>query len=520
MTFISTNSDDPKGLANKAASGTAWTTAQSVLNKISTLVAMYIIALQLTPDQFGMAVLTLSIGKFLVVLPPLTMGDLMIVNDAEFSERAKVGQGIVLRVGVIITIGIACISPLIALIYTNYAFGILVGLILVVSLRPTCEAFAVAPLSCLRIDLRYRAIAFIDGGAQFFATLVMVSLAFLGAGALSLVLPQIIAIIIRAICYRLTLRRNKESIFNSEKPPSTKSSSLTFRQFFTVGIAQYIHSILDTLPVLVLGRLASEVETGFYGFAFQLAAQVNAMISFQLGIVLQPLFGKLKDDIVRQAKAFHRSVNAISAIIVPMTLIQAALAEPLFALVFKVEWHPAAKIFAALSIAEAFYFATAPTIALLKAQGKFRTYFYWQITQLVISIIAYSFAAIHFGAFGVAVVGAILWGLSLPIAVWIGTYETGGTFFSGVAVLLAPWTTALPIAALVWFGWLLLEPFGKMGMGISIFIIGPFAFMLSFIAIRISQPKTYAELAPIIGRSVRRISEVITRKSTNRKDHH
>ena len=86
MTFISTNSDDPKGLANKAASGTAWTTAQSVLNKISTLVAMYIIALQLTPDQFGMAVLTLSIGKFLVVLPPLTMGDLMIVNDAEFSN--------------------------------------------------------------------------------------------------------------------------------------------------------------------------------------------------------------------------------------------------------------------------------------------------------------------------------------------------------------------------------------------------------------------------------------------------
>lgn len=78
------------------------------------------------------------------------------------------------------------------------------------------------------------------------------------------------------------------------------------------------------------------------------------MISCQLGIVLQPLFGKLKDNLARQTSAFLRSVKAISAIIVPVTLLQAALAQPLFALLFKPEWQPAYKIFVALSIVEAF----------------------------------------------------------------------------------------------------------------------------------------------------------------------
>ena len=130
-----------------------------------------------------MAVLTLSIVSFLVVLPPLAVSDLMILDQIDISERARLGQRLALRVGVITTIAIVALSPIIASLYSKYSFGVLAGLIMVVSLRPTSEAFAVGPLSRLRVGSRYRAIAIIDGSAQFLATLIMVSLAFLGAGA-------------------------------------------------------------------------------------------------------------------------------------------------------------------------------------------------------------------------------------------------------------------------------------------------------------------------------------------------
>lgn len=258
-----------------------------------------------------------------------------------------------------------------------------------------------------------------------------------------------------------------------------------------------------SLPILILGFFASDIETGYYGFAFQFASQANGVISCQLGIVLQPLFGQMKDDIVRQTSAFLRSLKAISAIIVPVTLLQATLAQPLFALIFKPEWQPAYKIFVALSIVEAFSFAVAPTLALLKAQEKFRTLFFWQIAQFIVSLIAFSFAALYLGGFGVAIFGAVVWGISLPIAVWLGTREVGGTLWSAIKVLMAPWITALPLAALAWFGWHLLEPFGKWGMGISLFVVGPIILFLSILATRISQPQTYAEFAPVLSRIVR-----------------
>ena len=355
MTRVNPQFDAPKGLARVAASGAAWTTAQTILNKFATLVAMYIIALQLSPEEFGMAVLTLSIVSFLVVLLPLAVSDLMILDQIDISERARLGQRLALRVGVITTIAIVALSPIITSSYSKYSFGVLVGLIMVVSLRPTSEAFAVGPLSRLRVGTRYRAIAIIDGSAQFLATLIMVSLAFLAAGALSLVLPQVIAVTVRAICYRLALRRDKRNFQDQDAIRSgTGMNGLTFRHLLALGSAQYIHNIMFSLPVLVLGYFASDIETGYYGFAFQFASQANGVISCQLGIVLQPLFGKLKDNLARQTSAFLRSVKAISAIIVPVTLLQAALAQPLFALLFKPEWQPAYKIFVALSIVEAF----------------------------------------------------------------------------------------------------------------------------------------------------------------------
>ena len=240
------------------------------------------------------------------------------------------------------------------------------------------------------------------------------------------------------------------------------------------------------------------------------------MISCQLGIVLQPLFGKLKDNLARQTSAFLRSVKAISAIIVPVTLLQAALAQPLFALLFKPEWQPAYKIFVALSIVEAFLLRLRRRSLFSRPRRNFPRFF-WQITQFIVSLVAFSFAAIYVGGFGVAVGGAIVWGISLPIAVWLGTREVGGTLWSAITLLMAPWATALPLAGVAWLGWQLLEPFGKWGMGISLFLVGPIILVLSIFATRISQPQTYAEFAPIVWRIVRVRLDPLKAKSAKRE---
>jgi O-antigen/teichoic acid export membrane protein len=500
MTQLNPKVESPKGLANVAAFGAAWTIAQAVLNKAATLVAMYVIALQLSPDEFGMAALTLSIGNFLVVLPPLTMSDLMIAEQIGVSERVRLGQRLAIRVGVITTIGIIALSPAVASLYSKYPFAMLAGLIMAFSVRPSIEGMAVAPLSQLRVESRFGVIALIDGSAQLVATVIMVALAFMGTGAISLIVPQVIAIAVRAICYRIAVRRTTVNSPDDGARSNGAINGLSFRHLLTLGSAQYVHNILYSLPVLVLGYFSSEAETGLYAFAFQFASQANGIVSCQLGVVLQPIFGKLKGDLVRQTSGFLRSIKAISAIVVPVTLLQAALAQPLFALVFKPEWQPACKIFIMLSLVEAISFVVAPTLALLKSQQKFRVFFLWQVIQCAVSLVAFSFAAHYMGGVGVAVAGAILWATSLSFAVWFGIHKVGGTLWSAIKVLLVPWTTALPFAGVAWLASHFLTPFGNWGMGISIFIVGPIVLILSVLATRISQPETYAEFAPIIFR--------------------
>lgn len=501
------------GLAGRTAAGTGWTTAQGLLNKLATTIAMYIIALKLTPDEFGMASLVVAVGGFLILLPPLVMGDVLISHQRRFATLAGVGGRMAWRVGICTAIGIVLVAPLVAGFYSKYPFALLVGLLMVMAARPLGDAAAVIPLSRLRMDLRYRSIALVDGSVQFAATLATVVLAFMGAGALSLVCPQVAAIVVKAICYRMVV----SSALPVDGAPGSealrplvkqRASGRVMREFSAAAGAQYVHTLLSNLPVLVLARLTDESQTGLFGFAFVLANQANFVISYQLGTVLQPVFGKLKSDPARQAQGFLRVVRAIGALAVPLSFLQAALAQPLFQLVFAEKWWSAAPIFSVLCIGQAFYFAMAPAMALLKAQGRFQTYFIWQASQLAASLLVYPIMALAGGAIAVAWTDTAAWGLSVPLAVWLGTRNAGGTPRQALALFAAPSTTAAPIALAAWGAWLLLEPLGVPGMALAIFIVGPVALVLSILGTRISQPATYEELRPMVGKFATRLGKL------------
>ncbi|MBL9140805.1 MAG: oligosaccharide flippase family protein, partial [Phycisphaerae bacterium] len=488
------------GLSSAAASGTGWTTIQGLINKVATMVATYIVSMKLSPDEFGMATLVVAIGGFLIVLPPLVMGDVLITHQRRFRTMVRTAGSMVLWIGVLTTVVVAAVSPLMAHFYPNYAFGTLVGLLIVLSLRPSGDALAVVPLSRLRIDLRYRAIALIDGSVQMVATITTVVMAFLGAGALSLVLPQVAAIAAKAVCYRVAAAGHAQDGLAPRPHARRQIRGRMMREFSTAGSAQYIHTLIGWVPVLVLGKLATETETGFFSFAFLLANQATFVISYQLGTVLQPIFGRLKHEPARQAAGFLRVVRAIGALAVPVSFLQAALAQPLFLLVFEPKWAGAAPVFAVLCIGQAFYFAMAPAMALLKAQGRFRAFFVWQAVQLAASLALYPLSALAGDALGVAICDTIVWGVSVPIAVWLGTRIAGGRAREAVAVFLAPWSTAVPIAAAAFGAWYLMQPLGTAGMVLSLFVVGPIALALSIWATRFSQPATYAELQPMMAK--------------------
>lgn len=485
------------GLARAAAAGSSWTSGQAIVNKVATAIGIWVIARHLDQDEFGMASLTFAIAGFMVIFPPMVMGDVLITYQRHLSRISREGLRLALATSAATTLAMCALAPFIAAFYSNYPVGTLTGLVMAVSLRATVDSAGIVSLSHLRGALLYRQIALIDGAAQLAATLTTVVLALNGAGAMSLVLPQVLAAAVKATAYVWVCTRGNESI---QRPQARSRLYPRIRaDFFTGSIAQYVHNAAMALPPLLLARLSTDTETGIFGFAFMLATQVTVLIAYQLGLVLQPIFVKMRDDPPRQAAAYLRVLRVIGTIAVPLSLIQAALAEPMFALLFPGKWEAALPVFAVMSVVQCFYFGVTPGISMLKAQARFPAYFAWQAAHLVIALVAYSIAAVYGGALAVAITDAALWAVSVPFATWLATRGSGRSAIEAITVFTAPWISAAPVALLAWLAWKGLAAYGTAGEIISLAVVGPIAFAISMLVVRWTQPATYTELRSLAG---------------------
>lgn len=498
------------GMTHVAVSGTGWATGQAVASKFITLVATWVIARNLSSEEIAVATLAMTVTKFLCVLPPLNMGDLLIAHRRSLAWLQPIAVRISFRWGWGITVGSILLAPLIARYYSNYPTLLLTALLMTAALRPLAESMQVIPLTALRLSFRNRSIAIVDGTVQLVAAIATIVLAVTGAGPWALVAPLIGSFAMRAAGYRWAGGSSRATTDTPDGALTRLQAAgpLVQRRFMATGGAQYVHSLIDTMPLLVLGKLCSESETGLFGFSVTLAAQANTIIAGQIAGVLQPVLGHLGQDPVRQTNGYLRAMRMLGAVAVPICLTQAAFSETLFRVFVRGDLLGAAPVFAALSVAEAFYFASAPTMAMLRAQGRFGTFLGWQIVHLAAALVALPIAAMWGGSVAVAVTIAGLWSISLPLAVWVTTRNAGGSLFGAIRVFLAPWISGLPLAFAAWLGAGAVASMGTAAQVAALVFGAPCCCMLMLLATRVVQPEVFGEMVGIMRRLLARVRRV------------
>jgi len=466
-------------LGQIAIRGSILNSAQWLLNKVLTAGAMLLIAYFLNPSEYGVGVQALAIYSFISILQPMTVGDVLIAHPNRFSLLAPSASGLAMMLAcftaLITLIGI----PLVVKLYSDYPAGWLIGLMAVQALRPIIEAKFVVPLSAMRLRLAYQKMAFIDGIVQMSTTLLSVATAALGGRATALVIPQIFNVAAKATWYSRIATVPHSARFHP------KLALFLFKSFIKAACAQYIHNIIWMLEIIVLGFVSGKYETGLFGLAYSIAAQANTVIAYQLGVVLQPIFGRLQDDPERQVAGFLKAQRVLSAVCVPICFTQAILAEPLFRLVLDAKWQPAIPVFQVVSLMQAFYFATGPSMSCLRAQRRFGTFFAWQGIQLLISLPIYWMGADWKGALGIAVASGACWAISAPLVVWLCTLASPRKhLFDALAIFVRPWFVCVPLFAGFYILTQWSSSFGQLGDIASLFVVGPIATLLAIWVMR------------------------------------
>ncbi|MDA1263095.1 MAG: oligosaccharide flippase family protein [Planctomycetota bacterium] len=489
------------GLGAVAIRGSLLNSGQWLANKILTVGAMILIAYFLTPSEYGVGVLALAIFSFAAIFQPMTFGDVLIAHPKRFALLAKSASGLALIIGCFSSLIILLISPVAAYFYTDYPTWWIIGLLVILAIRPILEAKLMLPFSAMRLSLSYPRIALIDGVTQLGATILSVVLAAVGGKATALILPQIVSLGVKSRLYLREVNLGKTARFHP------KLAAFLFRSFAKASAAQYMHNVIVMLEILVLGFVSGKVETGIFGLAFSIASQANIAIAFQLGVILQPIFGRLGDDPDRQIAGFLKAQRVLSAICVPVCFTQALIAEPLFRLLLEPKWYSAIPVFQVISLMQAFYFATSPSMACLRAQRKFGTLFVWQAIQLVIALPLYWFGAKWSGALGVALASVAIWAISSPIVVWLCTINSSGKHLTeSIAIFAIPLCVCAPIftgffLVIQWLG-----RYGVVGDVLSLIVLGPAATLFVIWIMRFLHPDTRTTLDTLTASFSKRLS--------------
>jgi PST family polysaccharide transporter len=200
---------------------------------------------------------------------------------------------------------------------------------------------------------------------------------------------------------------------------------------------------LATMGVyVILGARGETGKVGLYWWAYALSIQTVTLVASQLEPVLFASLSRLQGDSARHGSAFLRSLRGLAVVVVPLSVLQAVVAEPAVKLVFAERWHPAIPLLELLSIGMVFAGISVPSASMMQSQGRFRSYF-----------VA---ATVNVGAFGallaVAAHDGRVWAFALAALVYYFVAFVVNLFTALGSAHLERWRVVGPVAAILGAG--------------------------------------------------------------------
>lgn len=455
---------EDRSYANEALRGSIWTTVQVGVSKAGAAAATFFLGFLLQPADFGVAWFAISAGSLATGLHVLAALDVLIASPRGFGRIAGTMQLMALLTALAEMLVVAALALVLSREYPERA-GLL-ALMLVVAIRPLTDAMNVLPMAKMRLGLEYPRLAAIDAITTLVGSLGAIGMAFAGLGAMSIVLPPIAATGLRGALYWWHTGPFVENWRSNGRGRPLAS------RFAAAAFGSYMSGVLLILDTTILGIFVTPSSLGLFAFASGIATQVNGIISYQIAGSLHPILAHLRNAPERQVVGLLRACRLIACVLVPILLMQVAVAGPVFRTIWGTRWDAAVPVFMTISLGQAFMVCLWPASFTLKAQGRFRGYMKLQLLHVVLAGTGTALAAARGGpvamaiteAFGqectpdaaepiaVAIVTAAILACVGPVTLWLACRQAGTRFATVLDTMFRPWIAAIPFAILG--GWL------------------------------------------------------------------
>ena len=345
----------------RIAFGVATLSAARVVQLASSFVAIPFLARMLTPVDFGLAALALSMVMFFTMIGDAGLGRSLVRVDANDTEAwsSAFWASVLLM---------TALSGLFFLI--SWPAGAffneprLVPIMMVLSLAPLLMGLAEIPAASLLQKEKFQWLAGAEFAAAIAGIVVALIIAFQGGGAWALVWQHLTQRIVKGVVVQLASRLYPRLVLNVGKLKEHMRFMLDTAAW---SMTMFVNRQADTL---VVGKFLGAATLGLYNVAVRIMQLPVSILGGSLHSAVYPRFVQLREDnkALRELVLFTTMAQAV--FVFPPIAAVAAASHAFFTLLLSERWQASGEIFTLLAGAGAIQTIVAINGSLLQAIGR------------------------------------------------------------------------------------------------------------------------------------------------------
>jgi O-antigen/teichoic acid export membrane protein len=345
---------------NQAGSALGWRAVQFFGEKLIFFVRLLVLARMLTPDDFGLFAIAVTVTGFFLSISDLGMIPALVQAQDIKDEQYDVSWTVGIARGLLISGLIIVTAPLIANIFAEPRVEEVVQ---VLALRPLVDSFVSIWVADLNRSLRFKPLAILKLTAALANTIASIALASafgiwaLVAGVLTGAIANLF------LSYILAPYRPRLSFDLDSARPLIRFGRWIFINSLIALAGGYVLRI-------AISRQLGAAELGIYYLAAQVAYMPAEIASLVIGEVAFPLIARIQADIKQVTRAFRMMLIGSTALFYPASVLTIALAPSFVEEILGPKWAGTESVIRILSLATMIGLFGEVVVPILKGLGR------------------------------------------------------------------------------------------------------------------------------------------------------
>lgn len=384
-------------IEQKTIGGVKWSGISQFMRMGTQAITSVILARLLLPEDFGLLGMALVFTGLVAIFNDMGIGSALVHKQDLNQKNLSSIFWFNLLIGALAMLIIILAAPLIA---SFYGLNSLTSIISVMSISFLFTSLSMVQNSLLLKELRFKKLTILELISTISASLIGISLAFLGYGVWSLVWQNVSMTFIYAALVWITEHWTPQLNFNWKDIKTIIGFSANLSGF------SFLNYFSRNADYLLIGKFLGATALGYYTLAYTMMLFPLSNISSVLSKVMFPALSQIQHDNSKFKLFYLKSTKYIAFVSFPMMLGLFAIADEFVLVVFGTKWVPVICLIKVLSIVGLMQSIGTTIGSIYLAKGRTDWMFRWGIFSSIVTVGAIAIG-LRWGINGVAVCYAI-----------------------------------------------------------------------------------------------------------------